>query len=288
MTKFTHLLVVCHLVQIQFVVQFQHSPRRLIVLATPFKRQKNFVFKLKFPIRQTHWLVWTDCSVSKRLVLREKVPSVLCIYNSGMKREHCLSHTNLSCLLQHTGECEWKCDIFSQHHLPQRVFSLLSQYAVRSIQELKHKSLHFRCEFSGLTETMQFLHETNVNWYKWKQLFSFLFSRALLLARRDSTCRLSGCLSVVGPPWKRDFWAAQAILSNFFFGKAIFFSPQFFFFTSKKFSHFHFLMHFWMFYAILSAQKNFHPKFFWVKQGATQCYQAFLVFQWLETLIEWF
>ncbi len=33
-----------------------------------------------------------------------------------------------------------------------------------------------------------------------------------------------------------------------------------------------------MFYAILSAQKNFHPKFFWVKQGATQCYQAFLVF----------
>ncbi len=36
-------------------------------------------------------------------------------------------------------------------------------------------------------------------------------------------------------------------------------------------------MYFWMFYAILSAQKNFHPKFFWVKQGATQCYQAFLV-----------
>ena len=36
-------------------------------------------------------------------------------------------------------------------------------------------------------------------------------------------------------------------------------------------------MHFWMFYAILSAQKKFHPKFFWVKQGATQCYQAFLV-----------
>ena len=33
-----------------------------------------------------------------------------------------------------------------------------------------------------------------------------------------------------------------------------------------------------MFYAILSAQKNFHPKSFWVKQGATQCYQAFLVF----------
>ncbi len=32
-----------------------------------------------------------------------------------------------------------------------------------------------------------------------------------------------------------------------------------------------------MFYAILSGQKNFHPKFFWVKQGATQCYQAFLV-----------
>ncbi len=37
-------------------------------------------------------------------------------------------------------------------------------------------------------------------------------------------------------------------------------------------------MHFWMFYAILSAQKIFHPKFFWVKQGMTQCYQAFLVF----------
>ncbi len=33
-----------------------------------------------------------------------------------------------------------------------------------------------------------------------------------------------------------------------------------------------------MFYAILSAQNNFHPKFFWVKQGATQCYQAFLVY----------
>ncbi len=38
-------------------------------------------------------------------------------------------------------------------------------------------------------------------------------------------------------------------------------------------------MHFWMFYAILSAQKNFHPKFFWVKQGETQCHQAFLVSQ---------
>ena len=36
-----------------------------------------------------------------------------------------------------------------------------------------------------------------------------------------------------------------------------------------------------MFYAILSAQKIFHPKLFWVKQGATQCYQAFLVFCWL-------
>ncbi len=46
-----------------------------------------------------------------------------------------------------------------------------------------------------------------------------------------------------------------------------------FFFTS-----FHFFMHFWMFHAILSAQKKFHPKFFWVKQGATQCYEAFLVF----------
>ncbi len=34
-----------------------------------------------------------------------------------------------------------------------------------------------------------------------------------------------------------------------------------------------------MFYTILSAQKNCHPKFFWVKQGATQCYQAFLVFE---------
>ncbi len=31
-----------------------------------------------------------------------------------------------------------------------------------------------------------------------------------------------------------------------------------------------------MFYAILSAQKKFYPKSFWVKQGATQCYQAFL------------
>ncbi len=41
--------------------------------------------------------------------------------------------------------------------------------------------------------------------------------------------------------------------------------------------NFQFFMHFWMFYAILSAQKYFHPKFFWVKQGATQCYEAFLV-----------
>ena len=38
-----------------------------------------------------------------------------------------------------------------------------------------------------------------------------------------------------------------------------------------------------MFHAILSAQKKFdlkfffHPKFFWMKQGATQCYQAFLL-----------
>ncbi len=58
----------------------------------------------------------------------------------------------------------------------------------------------------------------------------------------------SGCLSVAGPPWK---WWFLGSSGNF---KQLLFSEFFFFF--KIF---------------------FHPKFFWVKQGATQCYQAFLV-----------
>ncbi len=69
--------------------------------------------------------------------------------------------------------------------------------------------------------------------------------------------------------------------SKYFFTPIFFFIQNFFppnfFSPPKKFSHFQYFMHFWMFYAILSAQKNFHPKFFWVKQGVTQCYQAFLV-----------
>ena len=98
----------------------------------------------------------------------------------------------------------------------------------------------------------------------------FLFSRALLRARSNSTCHSAMSvvcpvvyLSVGGrtPPPKYVFWAAQVILSNFHF--QIFFFSKFFFtqniFSSKIsppkiFSHFHFCMHFWMFYAILSAQ----------------------------------
>ena len=69
---------------------------------------------------------------------------------------------------------------------------------------------------------------------------------------------------------------------NFFFHPNFFFI-QFFFFTSKKFSHS-------LFYAFLdvfcqpecskkfSPKMFFYPKLFSVKQGMTQCYQAFLVF----------
>ena len=64
----------------------------------------------------------------------------------------------------------------------------------------------------------------------------------------------------------------------------IFFIPIFFFSPPKNF----FLLS--LFYAFLDilchpeCSKNFHPKFFfhpkifWVKQGVTQCYQAFLFF----------
>ncbi len=68
-------------------------------------------------------------------------------------------------------------------------------------------------------------------------------------------------------------------------GKIVFlFFFQNFFFTSKK------IFPLSIFYAFLDVfchpecSKNFlpkmffHPNFFWVKQGATQCYQAFLVF----------
>ena len=127
---------------------------------------------------------------------------------------------------------------------------------------------------------------------------SFFAFQSRLDARKErlykSLCDIVW-LSVRGntPPPKHDFWAAQAILSNFCFWKTknsnffftqnvflpkILFHPNFFFSLLKKVSHFQFFIYFQMFYAILSAQKNFHPKFFWVKQGATQCYQAFLVF----------
>ncbi len=61
----------------------------------------------------------------------------------------------------------------------------------------------------------------------WRLDLHPVFSRALLLARSDSTCHsamLSGGLSCLSP--KHDFWAAQAILSNFHF-------HNFFFFTKK-------------------------------------------------------
>ena len=110
---------------------------------------------------------------------------------------------------------------------------------------------------------------------------------------------LSGCLSVARtcppPSRKHDFWIAQAILSNFCFQKKkifflfkIFFHSKFFlskiFFTSTK------IFPLSLFYTFLDVschpdclkrflpQMFFHPKFFWVKQGATQCYQAFWVF----------
>ena len=119
---------------------------------------------------------------------------------------------------------------------------------------------------------------------------SSVFSRALLPAGNDSTCH--SAMLVVQPvvwwsvcPWqypypcptpplqKRDFWAAQVILSNFcfwnfffFVSKYFFFHPKFFF-TSKDFLTFTFL-------DVLchpECSKNFHPKFVWVKQGTTQC-----------------
>ncbi len=126
-----------------------------------------------------------------------------------------------------------------------------------------------------------------------------LFSRALLLARSNSTshCVMS---SVHGPPPPLEMWFLGSsgnfkqllflekkfffffiynfFSPQFFFSSKIFFHSKFFFSPPKKFSHFQFFMHFWMFYAILSAQNNVHPKFIWVKQGTTQCYQAFLVF----------
>ena len=107
-------------------------------------------------------------------------------------------------------------------------------------------------------------------------------------------CRLSVRLSVRGrtsapPPTPKQlsflektkiidthlkiFFHPKCFSSKIFFTQN-FFSSKLFFSPPKKISHFHFFMHFWMFCAILSAQKIFHPKFFWVKQGTTQCYQA--------------
>ncbi len=101
-----------------------------------------------------------------------------------------------------------------------------------------------------------------------------VFSRALLLARSDSTghsVMWSSCLSMATPPplQKYDFWAAQAILSNFCFQKFIFLFFYFskFFFTSKKnFLTFNFLcisgcfMPFWVLKTIFT-QNFFSPKF---------------------------
>ncbi len=83
-------------------------------------------------------------------------------------------------------------------------------------------------------------------------------------------CLLSiwfGCLSVCGitprPSLKRDFWAAQAILSNFcfqnFFVLPNFYHPKFFS-PPKIVLSCSLFMHFWMFHAILTA--IFSPKFF--------------------------
>ncbi len=77
------------------------------------------------------------------------------------------------------------------------------------------------------------IHEKIPFWHFHKQL-SWFFSRALQGATLHmSLCDVSGCLSVCPfqetpppPPTKCDFWAAQAILSNFHFQKKI---TQFFF-----------------------------------------------------------
>ncbi len=90
-------------------------------------------------------------------------------------------------------------------------------------------------------------------------------------------CCLQGATLQVTLPCR--LVVCPSILFFRIFFHPIFFSPP------KKFSHFHFFMHFWMFYAILSAQKNVHPEFFWVKQGVTQCYQAFLVSQGAQTCV---
>ena len=131
-------------------------------------------------------------------------------------------------------------------------------------------------------------------------IFPF-FSRALLLARSDPTTQSvmwSSCLSMAGPlphplplscpPPKHDFWAAQAILSNFcfwekkkklthtsifFFYPKFFFHPklffiqncfssQFFFLPLKKFSHFHFFNAFLDVLCYPECSKNFSPKIF--------------------------
>ena len=72
------------------------------------------------------------------------------------------------------------------------------------------------------------------------------------------------------PPWKCDFWAALAILSNFPFQNFYLFI---YFFTQKIFH---------LKKCFLTFKNVFYPKFFfnelWVKQGATQCYQAFQFF----------
>ncbi len=88
--------------------------------------------------------------------------------------------------------------------------------------------------------------------------FSDLFGRALLLSL--SLCNVV-CLSVCPVH-----------------------SPKTCFHLQKKLSHFHFFMHFWMFFAILSAPKKISPQIFFhiifsaEARRDTMLYQAFLVF----------
>ena len=123
-----------------------------------------------------------------------------------------------------------------------------------------------------------------------------LVSPALLLARSDSTSHstMSSGLSVAGPlphplplscppSPKHDFWATQAILSNFRFWKKKklthtsnfffiqnFFSPNFFsskiFFSPKSFFHpKFFFIQFFFHPKFFFMQFFFHPKFFFIQ-----------------------
>ena len=130
------------------------------------------------------------------------------------------------------------------------------------------------------------IHEKIPFWHFHKQL-SWFFSRALQGATLHmSLCDVSGCLSVCPfqetpppPPTKCDFWAAQAILSNFHFQKKKKKKIQIFFSPPKKFPTFTFLCISGCFMPSWVLKRKFHPKCFWVKQGVTQCHQEFLVWK---------